>query len=290
MAVGPIVSDMEDVEKAYDRVRAELDTVDASDLSTMNVDLLSATSVVLGVSERVLSFRERAEKLPEFDIANFTNLVDYAKAALFLYLASQPPIGSAEGDALMKEATALRAKLLLWTPPLVATGLLDEYAVARVREGSGNKDLAADLIALVAIYRSRWQQVQAICGVTEADVFRASELGPTVFGMVSRKENALDKPNTEGSLRLRRAWTRLDRAYAECRRAIEFFRSREQDVDEIAPNLRRNSGVRSTKPSQPVQPASAASETAGGATLGSASAGTGATLGSGGSPFVTNKS
>ena len=87
-----LVSSMEDVEKAHARVAAEIDAVDATDLSTMNVDIVSAASLVLGVSERILSFRERIAKLPEYDMSNVDKLVDYAKATWFIYLTSQPAL------------------------------------------------------------------------------------------------------------------------------------------------------------------------------------------------------
>jgi hypothetical protein len=53
---------------AYERVRAEIDDLPALELTSLNVDLVSATSLVLGVSDRILEFRERIAKLPEFDL------------------------------------------------------------------------------------------------------------------------------------------------------------------------------------------------------------------------------
>lgn len=286
MTVRSIVTDMEDVERAYARVVAELDKLDATDLAPMNVDLVSATSIVLGVSDRVRSFRDRMAQLPELDLANIDSLVDYAKATWFLYLTQQPAPAPAEAEALMAEATALRAKLLVWTVPLVASGHLSEELVGRIREGSGHKDLPSDLIALVALYRSKWAEVESICGVTEADLNRAAELGTAVFGMVSRREQEAERPGNDGSLRLRRAWTRLDRAYAQCRRAIAYLRFAEGDVDEIAPNLRRNPGQRSRQPEVAAPPPGTAPTPtpATGAGNGGPTGGLG-----GGNPFVTGR-
>lgn len=272
-----IVSSMEDVEKAFGRVAAEIDAVDAADLSAMNVDVVSAASLVLGVSERILTFRERLAKLPEYDMANVDNLVDYAKATWFIHLTSQPPIPPAVLDALLVEATALRAKLLMWAVPLVGDGHFTEPAVARIREGAGHKDLASDLVALVGMYRSKWSDVQGICAVTEADLERAALIGPTVFALVSQKEHALERPTVEGSLRLRRALTKLDRAYFQCRRGLRFLVVTEEAVDEIAPNIRRNAGRSATKPA--VAAAAAAPTNA-------PTASTSTGLGGTGSPFA----
>ena len=52
----------------------------------MNVDVVSATSVVLGVAEGVLAYRDRLAKLPEFDINKVDKLVDYAAAAWYVFI------------------------------------------------------------------------------------------------------------------------------------------------------------------------------------------------------------
>ena len=286
-----LVTDFEDVEKAYLRVSAELESFDTSTFTYMNVDVESATAIVLGVADQVLAYRERIAKLPEFDMVHVDKLVDYAKAAWFLFVTNQPAVAGKEADALIKEAGELRAKLLVWAPPLVAGGFFEEAAVARVREGGGFKDLASDLVALVALYRSKWQSVGTIVGVTDEELVRAAQLGTAVFGIASRKENAA-KPGAEGSLRLRKAWSRLELAYNEVRRALDYLRPRDLPLDEIVPNLRRNLGPRGAKPAE----ATASTGTTGATTTATGTAPAGATtatansggFGTGGSPFVKN--
>ena len=293
-----LVTDFEDVEKAYLRVSAELESFDSSTFTYMNVDVESATAIVLGVADQVLAYRERIAKLPEFDMVHVDKLVDYAKAAWFLFVTNQPAVAGKEADALIKEAGELRAKLLVWAPPLVAGGFFEEAAVARVREGGGFKDLASDLVALVALYRSKWQSVGTIVGVTDEELVRAAQLGTAVFGIASRKENAA-KPGAEGSLRLRKAWSRLELAYNEVRRALDYLRPRDLPLDEIVPNLRRNLGPRGAKPAEATAStgsnnstitAGSSTTTAGvtssaSATTATANAGG---FGTGGSPFVKN--
>lgn len=62
------LQDFESAELTYNRVKAELEALATEELSPMNLDLVSATSIALGVSERILSHRERMAKLPEFEI------------------------------------------------------------------------------------------------------------------------------------------------------------------------------------------------------------------------------
>jgi hypothetical protein len=254
MASGPL--QLEDAEMAYERVKAELEALSADELSMMNVDLVSATSIALGVAERIVAHRERMAKLPEFNIRYVDGLNDYAKAAWFVYVTNLPAPEPGDGAQLLNEVVELRAKMLMWAAPLVGAGNFDAAAIARIKDGAGNKDAAGDLVALVGLYRARWEDVKSICGVTEQDLTRGAEIGPAVFAMLSRREFQAASVS-DGSLRVRRAWTLLDRAYNQCRRALSFLRFDEEDTDTLAPSLRRNQGARSQPSERPPAPPAA---------------------------------
>jgi hypothetical protein len=247
-----LLQDLEDAEIAYNRVKGEIEALSATNLAPQNVDIVSGTSIALGVAERLLSYRDRMAKLPEFEIRCVDSLVDYAKAAWYVYVTNLPVPEPTDAAHLIEEVGKLRTKLLMWATPLVGAGKFEEAAVAKIREGSGNKDAPSDLVALVGLYRSRWDEVKAMCGVTEEDLTRGAQIGPAVFALISRREAKLTTTTPEGSLRVRRAWTLLDRAYDECRRALQFLRSAEGDFDIIAPSLRKNSGPRSGSGGEPV--------------------------------------
>lgn len=274
MDVASVLNDINAAKRAYDRVRPKMDAV--TDYSPMNVDVVSATSVVLGVADGVLAYRERLATLPEFDMSQVDNLIDYATAAWYVFITnlSSPEPGNL--PALMEEVTALRGKLLMWAGPLVQNGNFTEAAIAKIKEGSGNKDAPSDLVALVGLYRSHWAEVENLCAVTEADLDRGAQIGPYVFALVSQKEQRAT-PTSEDALRVRRAWTLVDTAYDQCRRGLNYLLWGDPAVDVVAPSLRRNIGPRSTsrasatnaQPSQPqpqVQPP--APSAAGGAPVG----------------------
>jgi len=250
----PLLQDLEDAQKAYERVKSELEALTIDELAVLNVDLVSATSIALGVAERIVAHRERMAKLPEFDVRSVDNLVDYAKAAWYVYVTNLPEPEPADAAALVNEVTELRTKLLMWATPLVGAGKFDAGAIARIKEGAGNKDAAGDVVALVGLYRARWDDIKTICGITEQDLARGAEVGPAVFAMLSRREFQTATIN-DGSLRVRRAWTLLDRAYSQCRRALSFLRFVEADADTLAPSLRRNLG-RPQSPERPPTPPS----------------------------------
>jgi hypothetical protein len=257
--------DLNTAEVAYGRVQPDIDAVPTDDLSAFNVDLVSATSIVLGVADRILAFRERMLTLPEFDRKAVDKLIDYALAAWYLYITNLPAAEPADADAILAEMQALRTKFLVWAVPLVAAGHFEQAAVDHIKEGSGQKDAASDVVALVGLYRARWDAVKGICGVTETDLTRAAEVGPLAFAIVSRRENKGTMIPSDVSLRIRRAWTLVDRSYAQCRRALQFLRFQEGDAEQIAPNLRHNSGrsgVTASPPSPPPLASTSGSTTA----------------------------
>ena len=237
--------DLEDAERAYQRVQVELDAQDPADLTAQNVDIVAAASVALGVLPTVLSFRPRMVALPEFDPRNVDGLEDFIKAAWFAHITNFRYAEPTDIPRLKEEVYALRAKFLLWAQPLVASGQFAQAALDRIKEGSGDRDAAGDVVALVALFRSKWDTVRNMCGVTASDLERGAQIGPGLFAALSRRDNEQNTASAE-SLRVRRAWSRFDRAYQQCRRAIGYLRFDDDDVDTLVPNLRRNSGTRRT--------------------------------------------
>jgi len=238
------IRDLDSAELAFERVRPEAEALMLDQLSVLNVDLLSATSIAIGVAPGILKFRERMATLPEFQIRSVDSLEDYAKASWYVYITNLPMPEGREVQNLEEEGKTLREKLLVWCAPLVSIGMFSQAAVDKIKEGSGKKDMASDLVSLVTLFRSRWDEVRPICGVSEENLARASKIGPALFALVSRRENEPSLTIPDGTLRVRRFWTLLDRAYGQCRRAIEYLQYGQGDIDTIIPSLRRNTGVR----------------------------------------------
>jgi hypothetical protein len=132
-------------------------------LSAHNVDIVTASSTALGVAWAVVGYRDRAAKLPDFEIRSFDNLVDYAKAAWYLHITNLPTSPPREFPQLNAEVVALRAKPLMWAEPLAAFGVFPQDALAAIKEGAGIRNPASDLVSLVVLYRSKWDVVQSMC-------------------------------------------------------------------------------------------------------------------------------
>lgn len=244
-AVTPI-QDLEEASKAFERVGPEIQAVDVNALSALNVDVGSAASVALGVAPRMLALREQAAQLAGFDIRCMDRLKDYAMATWFLHVNLLPPSQQAEHVPLVNQVVRLRGKLMVWAEPLVESGIFTRDALAHIKKRRGHKDAAGDVVALVNLYRSCWDRIHGMCGVTEEDLTQGDVIGPALFAALSRREQALSTPS-HSSLLLRQAWTLLDRAYDQCQRVVTYLRWDEGDVAAFAPNLRRNSGPRRSK-------------------------------------------
>lgn len=248
MARAPSVSEaigsLEAAEAAYRRVAGEMEALRADELLALNVDVVSATSIILGAADRILTFRPRLAQLIEFEIRHVDNLKDYAIAAWYVHISNLPAPEPPDAAALFQEVVALREKLLRWAEPLAAEGVFQREVIDKIKQGSGHKDAVGDLVALVGLYRSKWEAAKNNCGVHEADLERGVLIGPRVFSLLSQRDNRRAMPRAEASLRVRRAWTLPDRAYTQCRRALAYLRFAEGDVDVIAPNVRSNPGPR----------------------------------------------
>ncbi len=257
MDVAAVLNDLNAAERAFERVKPELEALPPADFTAMNIDVVSATSSVLGVADRIVEYRDRLAELPEYDIRNVDGLVDYATAAWYVFVTNLGDAKPEQFSSLLEECTALRARLLNWAEPLAAEDYFDEEAVAKIKDGSGYKDVASDVVALVGLYRGKWTLVENLCSVTEADLDRGAQIGPYLFAMVSKREQKPVRPGLD-SQRVRAAWTLLDRAYDQCRRGLNFLLWKEGELDRVAPSLRRNASSRSTSREVEVEVASEA--------------------------------
>ncbi len=287
-AVSAMLGNFEAAESSYLRVAPKIEAVRPDELPTINFDIVSGSSTILGVVDRILTFRDRMVPLPEFDIENVDNLKDYTISAWYVYITNLPQPEPAEADALITEVGTLRSKFLMWSVPLVGEGVFEQAAIDKIKEGNGSKDAASDVVAFVGLYRSNWDRCRNNCGIKEADLERAALVAPRVFSIVSQREQRQTTPTGEGFTRVRRAWALPERAYDQCRRALAYLRHDEGDMEEIAPNFRRNSGNTKPRTSATPTPVAAAPSTAPETPVPATPTG-GSTIGNGDNPFATNR-
>jgi hypothetical protein len=120
---------IEDAEAAFKRVEPDALALSEEQFSSVNLDIVGATSIILGVLDRVLPFRERIAKLPEFDIRSVDCLEDRAKAAWYAYVVNLPEPEPKDFQPLFEECKTLRATLLAWAEPLVFAGQFEKTSI-----------------------------------------------------------------------------------------------------------------------------------------------------------------
>jgi hypothetical protein len=233
--------------QAFARVRERIAAVAESELAPINVDIPRAVATVLGALPAITELMPELAKLPQLDRAELGRLRDYALAAWFAHLAALPTTSLEAKEALLAEATPLRADLLVAAEALAHKGLVDATTVAEIRAGSGNLDRANDLVALSTLFTNAWDQVRNKTTVTRQDVEKAAELGSRLFVVLADREiNASEAASVRA-----RAFTLFARTYDQARRGVTFLRWDEDDVELVAPSIYGGRQRRRASPEKP---------------------------------------
>lgn len=258
----PTLRDFDDAAAALKRVEAEIDAVDPNNLSPRNVKFAWAAATAFAAAPTIRAYLEPARSLPAayFNIHYLERIEDYTKALWFLDITTYS--AKREQRDLEEQVYPRRRSLLLSAVALADRGIFNQAEVAAVQSGTGLRDAASDLTALAHMFRERWDDVKDKCCVTEEEIDAAAKIGLAVFAAVSRRQDPVPMPPHESQLRIHKAWTLLDRAYLECRRAVAFFRFLEGDADELVPSLHRTPstkrGQSADADEQPTEPQTSA--------------------------------
>jgi hypothetical protein len=252
----------------YAKLLPELSSLSKDELTFINVDMPSVVATVLGALPEVRALRSELERVPDFDLATFDKLEDYATALGYTHAqyvtATQP---SDDLEALSEEALGVREQLLADATALSLRGFIDGNRLKELRGANGYKNLATDLQGLAGILQESWAAVQGRSGVEMADLERAMKLGQRLLRVVGLREQGPATAAVATDIR-QRAFTVLTRAWDQVRRAVMFLRWNIGDADQIAPSLYAGRGNRrktpvetplpDTEPSVPVPSAPAA--------------------------------
>src|SRR5262245_59096369 len=72
--------------EAFERVKAQIEALDADDVVHVNLDVSSSVTTVLGAMPEIMSFRTQVEaSLPTIHIAVFDSLLDYTRALWYTH-------------------------------------------------------------------------------------------------------------------------------------------------------------------------------------------------------------
>lgn len=239
---------------------SEIESVPDAQLIPIKTDVIGAVTTVLGALPAIRALRaDIADHLRRFDFERFDKLESYARAlhhAHVLWRASSLPKTQVAG--LAAELTGVREQLLKSAEALVAFGLIDGERLKEVKKLPGYRPLAIDVATLVEVIRERWEAVQGKTPVTLSDLDRYAAQALDLLAAIGLKEQA-PAVTGEAALTRQRAFTLLEQAYDDARRAVLYLRP--QDGDTIAPSIYAGRGGRGTGSEPPAAQAPAQLDT-----------------------------
>jgi len=241
---------------AYDRALPAAQALPLAELITINIDVPTAVTTVVGKLPQIRSFRDAVvAALPTFDLANIDQLETYTLAtahAHAVYLSA-----SAAPEVIIKltaDASALRDTLYSDAVALANRGLVSGARLGEFKAASGYKNVAFDLLGLTALLRQSWAQIDGKTALTLAELDAADLIGEQLVSAVGTREQSPVVAAEVVQLR-QRMFTLFANAWDQVRRAIGYLRWNEDDVDDVAPSLYAGRARRKTDvPAEPPQP------------------------------------
>jgi hypothetical protein len=125
---------------------------------------------------------------------------------------------------LLSDATALAKR-----------GVLDAQKLRELKGGPGYKNIAFDLLTLVAMFRDKWSVLEGKTLIQPKELKDAQMLADRLISAVGEREQT--PAQAIEAERRQRAFSLFVKAYDQARRAISYLRWEQGDVDSIAPSL-----------------------------------------------------
>jgi hypothetical protein len=193
-----------------------------------------AVALALGIQDTLGKLREQAAKLPGFDMADWDNLDDHARALAYVEArydaATAPP---ADLPALHAEGIALCQILTVDATALAGRGRIDPSRLAHFKGLTGYENVASDLISVATVLREVLKQNENKTAVEPAELDRAEQLAELLLVGSGKKKVT----PSEAALLRQQAFTVFVDSYDQVRRAVIFLRWDEGDADELVPSL-----------------------------------------------------
>jgi hypothetical protein len=235
------------------------------DTPQYNLNGTVAAATALATAERLEPLREELRTLPadKWHLAHLDHLPDLARALRCVDTELRGRSETVNRSELSAEGYKLRGLLLSHAEALVYKELVGADVVARVREGTGQRDLVEDLNVLVHLHL---ELPAGIVGdgmtVSGADLDRATELASALAARVANGAE-LDLSPSKLMDERRKLGALLLRAQDQLRRAMTFLRWAEGDAAKWVPTLYVTGAGRKAEGSGPSEPVAAVVEDAG---------------------------
>lgn len=237
--------------EAFDRLATLREAVDPAAATQYNLDATYAVAQARAIVGRLQAYRDTIKKLPGFDIGNLDRLGDYADALEFVHATLVTRAKRVRSlPELANEGYQLRTLLLAYGDLLVLKGTFPADVIARLREGTGYRDLIEDLNGLVVLYGEHPEALLAGAPVTPEQIARAGELARLMSDElgVDREANLTHDVLIKERIKIAHL---LVTAHRELRRAMDYIRYHEGDASVLVPSLYVPSTGRKKKTDEP---------------------------------------
>jgi len=245
----PLVADEARLREAYESVLPEANALPAALERTVNCHLPSAVTTALATVGKIRALRERAARLPEFDISTFDRLERYAlamfQAHAIALTAITPPSSLPE---LIERGQAMRREVLDDIKPLSNRKLLDPTRLSKLSGGTGHRELTLDLAIIAQVLRKAWPSIAQLTPLTEADLDELERVSEMLLIGLAHKQGD-PQVVEEAEKTERRIFTLFANAYRQVERAIDYL-CWDQNPDLIAPTIYTGSGKRPVRKNQ----------------------------------------
>lgn len=206
-------------------------------LQSLNVDITNVVTMVRGSVKRIMALKAQCiEELPKADASVFDVLESQALGLSYAQgrhqSAKRPSLPLPDLSARGAQTHDILSTGIAFA---IKRGLLSPQMTRDLRGPVGYKNLASDLVALVALYRDNDAQLAGRTGVTKEDVDEAESLAYQLLGAIGEREHQ-SVTVAETSDARQRAFTLFMTTLDRVRRIVHYLRWHEGDADQIAPS------------------------------------------------------
>jgi hypothetical protein len=136
-----------------------------------------------------------------------------------LFMAASAPAGLTE---LSDEVAKAREVLLSDAVALAKRGVMDAQRLKELKGPPGYKNIAFDLLALVAMFREKWSVLDGKTLLQASELKHAQLLADRLISAVGDREQT--PTQIDAAERRQRAFSLFVKAYDQARRAIQYVR------------------------------------------------------------------
>jgi hypothetical protein len=232
-----------DPNDALEKVRGEMEALEARDLLPLNLEVGQLVVTGFGVMEKVKVLRERAAGelaganlglLERFGL--YVGALMAAEARLSMVLRT-PNDGLEE---LVEAAMKARETLMKDAAALAQRGLINGGELARVGERRGRMGLWPDLVMLCGVLNEHWPAIEGKCAIVREELVVAEQMALRLARLLGCRAHRPTELRAATDTRVR-AFTLYMRAYAEARSVSQFLCRLQPDVQLALPSLYRRS-------------------------------------------------